>query len=84
MTWLQDMKLRDLGSEEIIEATCQRCQYLWVQSPAQLLPKVDHRDMYLDEVAANLVCPRPGCRHVGAHLTLIHTGDTGGFVGGMP
>jgi hypothetical protein len=50
----------------------------------QLLIKVDHRNVRLDEVAKHLACPRPGCRHVGVRLALIKKEDTSGFVGGMP
>jgi hypothetical protein len=38
----------------------------------------------MDEVAKNLACPRPGCRHVGVRIVLIKNQDTSGFVGGMP
>ncbi len=37
-----------------------RCLHVWLQSPVQLLIKVDHRDVHMDEVAAHLSCPRPG------------------------
>lgn len=84
MSWLCDTQLRDLSDEEAIEATCLRCRHVWVQSPVELLLRVDHRDVYLDEVAHNLACPRSGCRHVGVRLSLIRTDDTSGFVGGMP
>jgi hypothetical protein len=68
----------------IIEATCIRCLHVWQQSPTQLLLKVIHRDVHLDEVAKNLACQKPGCRHVGVRLTLIKSEDTSGFAGGMP
>ena len=84
MTWLEDMALRDLDDSVVIEATCQRCLHMWLQSPIQLLLKVIHRDVKLDEVARNLACPRPGCRHVGVRLSLIKNEDSSGFVGGMP
>ena len=71
MTWLEDMALRDLDEA-------------WLQSPLHLLLKVDHRDVKLNEVAKNLACPRPGCRHVGVRLSLINKEDSSGFVGGMP
>ena len=54
MTWLEDMALRDLDDSVVIEATCQRCLHMWLQSPIQLLLKVIHRDVKLDEVAKNL------------------------------
>ena len=84
MTWLQDVSLRDLDDTAFIEATCVRCLYVWVQSPVQLLLKVDHRDIRLDEVAKNLACPKSSCRYVGVRLILIKNEDTSGFVGGMP
>ena len=84
MTWLEDMSLRDLDEGVVIEATCIRCLHVWLQSPIQLLLKVVHRDVRMDEVAQNLACPKSGCRHVGVRLTLIKNEDTSGFVGGMP
>ena len=84
MTWLEDISLRDLDDGSVLEATCIRCLHTWLQSPVELLLKVSHRDVRLDEVAKNLPCPRPGCRHVGVRLNLIRNEDTSGFVGGMP
>ena len=84
MTWLEDMHLRDLDDGALLEATCIRCLYVWLQSPVQLLLKVSHRDVRLDEVARHLACPKSGCRHVGVRLTLINNEDTSSFVGGMP
>ncbi len=84
MTWLEDMALRDLDDTVLIEATCMRCLYVWLQSPVHLLLKVDHRDVRLDEVAKNLACPKHSCRHVGVRLSLIKKEHTSGFIGGMP
>ncbi len=84
MTWLEDMALRDLDDTALIEATCMRCLHVWLQSPLQLLLKVIHRDVRMDEVAKNLACPKRDCRHVGVRLSLIKKQDTSGFVGGMP
>ncbi len=84
MTWLEDTALRDLDETAVIETTCIRCLHVWLQTPLQLLLKVMHRDVRLDEVARHLSCPRRDCRHVGVRLTLIKKEDTSGFVGGMP
>lgn len=84
MTWLEDVSLRDLDDETLLEASCMRCLHVWLQSPVHLLIKVAHRDVRLDEVARHLACPRPGCRHVGVRLTLTKNEDTSSFVGGMP
>ncbi len=84
MSWLENTSLRDLDEGVVIEAICIRCLHTWRQSPTALLLKVDHRDVRLDEVAANLACLHPYCRHVGVRLTLIRNEDTSGFVGGMP
>src|ERR1039458_3908629 len=84
VNWLNDTALRDLDDSVLLEATCLRCLHVWLQSPVQLLIKVYHRDVRLDEVAKNLACPRPCCRYVGVRLALIKNEDTSGFVGGMP
>lgn len=84
MTWLEDTALRDLDETVIIEATCVRCLHTWRQSPTQLLLKVIHRNVYLDEVAKNLSCLRPGCRYLGVRVTIIKQEETSSFVGGMP
>jgi hypothetical protein len=84
VNWQREISLRDLDDSAVLEATCLRCTYMWLQSPVQLLIKVSHRDVKLCEVADNLACPRPGCRHVGVRLALIKKQDTSGFVGGMP
>lgn len=84
MSWLHDTSLRDLDDDVAIEATCMRCLHMWLQSPVQLLLKVSHRDVRLDEVARNLACPKSSCRHVGVRLILTRKQETSGFVGGMP
>lgn len=84
MTFLDEIRLRDLDDSELIEATCIKCGHVWNQSPIQLLLKVDHRDVSLNEVASDLACTRYKCRHVGVRITLIRNEDTYGFVGGMP
>ena len=58
--------------------------HVWLQSPVQLLIKVPHRDIYLDEVAQHLACPKQDCRHVGVRLTVLKNEETSGFIGGMP
>jgi hypothetical protein len=83
VSWLEDISLRDLDDCSVIEATCQRCTHMWLQSPTQLLLKVVHRDVKLDEVAKNLACPRPGCRHIGVRLILLKNENSSSFVGGM-
>lgn len=84
MSFLEDTSLRDLDDNVLIEASCLRCGHVWLQSPVQLLLKVDHRDVRLDEVAKNLVCTRYKCKHVGVRLVLIKNEDTSSFIGGMP
>lgn len=84
MSWLDDVHLRDLDDHHVIEATCLKCGHTWLQSPVQLLLKVDHRDVRLAEVARHLACTRFGCRHAGVRLTVLRNDETSGFVGGMP
>ncbi len=58
MSWLENISLRDLEESVLIEATCIHCLHTWLQSPTALLLKVVHRDVRLDEVAANLAYPQ--------------------------
>jgi len=78
-----DTSLRDLNDSVIVEATCIRYLHIWRQSPVQLLLKVIHRDVHLDEIAKNPACPKSGRRHVDVRLTLIKSEETSGFVGGI-
>jgi hypothetical protein len=84
VSWLDDTRLRDLDDTSLIEATCLLCGHTWLQTPVQLLLKVDHRDVRMSEVAKHLACNRYKCRHVGVRLAIIKKQDTSGFVGGMP
>lgn len=84
MGWMEDTSLRDLDDSVRIETTCLRCGYEKLYGVTTLLLRVDHRDVRLDEVAKNLVCVRPQCRHVGVKLSLVRNDHTSGFVGGMP
>ncbi len=84
MSWLDDTRLRDLDDTDVIATTCLCCGHAWLQSPAQLLLKVDHRNIRLSEVARHLACARYKCRHVGVRISLIRKRKASGFVGGMP
>lgn len=84
MGFKEDTSLRDIDDTSLIEATCKACLHTWIESPTELLLKVDHRDVRLSEVESNLCCRRPGCRNVGVKVMLIKNEDTSGFVGGMP
>ncbi|MEP7354704.1 MAG: hypothetical protein ABI824_15860 [Acidobacteriota bacterium] len=84
MSWLEDTRLRDLDDGTFIEAACLKCGHTWLQTPVQLLLKVDHRDVRMAEVARHLACTRYKCRYVGVRLLVIRKQETSGFVGGMP
>lgn len=84
MSWLDDTRLRDLDDSSAVEATCLLCGHTWIETPIQLLLKVDHRDVSMSEVARHLACRRYKCRHVGVRLKLLRVRETSGFVGGIP
>lgn len=84
MSWLDELRLRDIDNESVIEATCIQCGHAWKQTPVQLMLKVDHRDVTMAEVAKHLACQRYKCRWVGARLKLLRKRPSSGFVGGMP
>ena len=84
MSWREDTRLRDLDDTSIIEATCLRCGHSWMQTPVQLLLKVDHRDVTMAEVAKHLACRRYKCPHVGVRLNILRQHQNSGFIGGLP
>jgi len=84
MGWQSEMQLRDIPEGRALELTCLRCRYIWVENPTQILIRVQHRDVYLDEVTKHMSCRRHGCTHTGVNLSLIRKDETSGFVGGMP
>ncbi|MEN6536052.1 MAG: hypothetical protein ABFD60_14990 [Bryobacteraceae bacterium] len=84
MSWLDDTRLRDLDDTTLIEATCLRCGHAWLQTPVQLLLKVDHRDVTMAEIAKHLACRRYKCANIGVRLNVLSRHETSGFVGGMP
>lgn len=84
MSWRDDMRLRDLDDDAVMEAHCIRCRHFWTQSAMELAIKVAHRDVTLQQVADNLPCPKRDCRHVGVRLELIRNEHSSSFVGGMP
>ena len=84
MSWLDDLILRDLDEDDVLEAVCLLCQHTWLENPYALRLKLDHKDMRLREVADNLACHRRHCNHVGVRLSLISNEDTSAFIGGMP
>lgn len=68
----------------MLESTCPRCTFVHVMRADEVMSLMPHPDLYLDEVAAHLLCHRPGCGHQGLRLTLIRGHETSSFVAGMP
>ena len=84
MSWQDDLRLRDIDDESVIETTCLQCGHTWKQTPVQLMLKVDHRDVTMAEVAKHLACQRFKCRFVGTRLKVYRNRPSSGFVAGMP
>jgi len=84
MTWRDDMFLRDLDDDTVIEATCVKCRKTWRQSALQLRLKTQHGNMRLAEIEAHLACAVVHCAHVGVRLTILPSDVNSPFVGGLP
>jgi len=81
MSWKTDLKLADLEAQTKIECTCRRCGHVHYEDSSDLTSAGFNRQLYLDEVEAQLHCAQRRCRgHV--RIALIHD-DTEGFVGGL-
>ncbi len=93
MSWKHDIQLGDLDGDQRIEITCRRCGHSHYQRVSDVMgqPGLDGQGgekamtayAYLDEVEAQLACKRRGCGG-GVRISLTDTGETSGFVGGLP
>lgn len=84
MTWMDELRLRDISDGQVIEATCRKCRHSWKLTPVQLMLNSEHRDQRISEAAAALRCRRFGCGNIGARLTVLRDDDLSSFVSGMP
>lgn len=84
MSWMDDLRLRDLDAAQRIEATCRACGHSRLYSAADLLSLCPHRDTRIAEIVGLIHCAKPHCRRTGLKLMLLRVGGTGAFRGGMP
>lgn len=84
MSWMDDIRLRDMDADQRIEATCRSCGHSRLYSAADLLPLCPHRDARIAEIVGYIHCMKPQCRRTGVRLILLRMGGTGAFIGGMP
>ena len=68
MSWTEDLRLRDLDDGEVLEVVCLTCRHTGRLTPVALMLQMEHRDMRFSEAAAQLICPKPGCKGQGARL----------------
>lgn len=82
MNWKTEIQLVDLGPEQKLESTCERCGHSCYENIHALATKQGMAYDYLDEVERNLICRNPACDGK-VRIALSHAGDTEGFVGGL-
>jgi len=82
MNWKTDLQLRDITSNQRIEAICKRCGHTHYVNAIMLLRQPELQFIYMDELERMTVCKARGCGGA-VRLALVHEGDTEGFVGGL-
>ena len=84
MNWKAHLQLRDLDPEQRLEATCKHCGHVHFITPAQVMRQSIERGLlYVDELEAETLCMARGCRGI-VRLAMVRSGETSGFVGGLP
>ena len=82
MNWKTDLQLRDIASNQRIEATCKRCGHTHYVDAAALLRQPELQFIYMDELERMTMCRARHCDGT-VRIALVHEGDTEGFVGGL-
>lgn len=82
MNWKTDLQLRDIASNQRIEATCRKCGHTHYVDKAALLRQPELQFIYMDELERMTMCKARRCGG-GVRIALVHEGETEGFVGGL-
>ena len=82
MNWKTELQLRDIASNQRIEATCKMCGHTHCVDAAVLLRQPELLFIYMDELERMTMCRARGCNG-SVRIALVHEGGTEGFVGGL-
>lgn len=84
----RDLHLADYADGYRFACTCRICNFTWYEQPGELLTRPGlHGRLYVDEVAAALMCPRtrdhPDTSRQSVEIIPIRDRQTHHFVGGL-
>lgn len=82
MSWKKKLQLLDMKSDELIEARCSKCSYIWYERASYHLHKSYMRQLFLDEFEEKLKCKQWACRGK-IKIALTNEDETEGFQGGL-
>ena len=83
MGWRAEMRLADVAPEYEIEVECRRCHKSYMRWPADLMTDEANKDLFMDQVQANLKCRDKYCQGK-VKIALLYDHMVTSFIGGMP
>ncbi|MEM7621542.1 MAG: hypothetical protein AAF228_14055 [Pseudomonadota bacterium] len=82
MSWKDEIQIRDLDPEQVLEMTCKSCGHVHHYDAADLQEKQDLFSLKLSEVEERERCRSWGCSGK-VRLSIYHDNSHSGFVGGL-
>ncbi len=82
MSWKDELQLRDLEPEQILEFTCKTCGHVHHYEAGVLQENRDRICVWLVEIEAAERCKSRGCNGR-MRLAIYHDNANSGFVGGL-
>lgn len=82
MSWKHDLRVGDLEPQQRLEMRCRRCGHVHYLTRDLVCVSPEREFLSLDELEKETICRAAGCRGQ-VRLSLVRSGTTSGFVGGL-
>ncbi|MDE2042403.1 MAG: hypothetical protein KGJ05_04980 [Alphaproteobacteria bacterium] len=82
MSWKDNIQVRDLDAQDLIELSCRRCRTVRYVDAATLHARKGADRLTLAEVEQRARCRQRGCNGA-MRMAMPHRTETKGFVGGL-
>jgi hypothetical protein len=82
MGWKENVRVRDLGDHQKLEARCRRCGHVHYLTRATICISPEREFLYIDEVERETICRARGC-HGPVRLSMVRLDELSGFLGGL-
>ncbi len=82
MGWKENVRVRDLGDNQKLEARCRKCGHVHYLTRDAICISPEREFLYIDEVERETICRARGCRG-SVRLSMVRLDELSGFVGGL-